>query len=137
MLIYRLEHKKSGLGIFLGRHESDVKPRITELINDLAIEHKGPYSEDIGSSYEERNRCPLRTFEDAVIYQKETCHFAFTEYAFQNIKLAKKIVKLVKENEDIVLRKIENSEIVWVARSGVQVVFLDREKPAKIINKRQ
>jgi hypothetical protein len=130
-LIYRLEHKKSGKGIFDGRHDFDVKHHILELINELSAEHKSPYSEDddYGEEYRE---FPLRKFKDATVDRKD-CHFAFTEYAFENEEITRIILRLVRNNKDIVLRKIENSEIIWVARSGIQVVFLDKQKKEKPI----
>jgi hypothetical protein len=134
-LIYRLEHKKSGKGIFDGRHDENVKHHILELINDLGKEHRSPYSEDAGYSlWDEKFLFPLRKYEDAIAGKKgKECHFAFTEYAFENKKIARGILRLVKETEDIVLRKIENPEIIWVARSGIQVVFLDKQKKEKSI----
>jgi hypothetical protein len=128
-LIYRLEHKKSGKGIFNGRHDSDVKHYILELINDLGREHQSPYSED--EDYWNKE-FPLRKFEDAIAGRKD-CRFAFTEYAFEDEKIAKGILRLVRNNKDVVLRKIENPEIIWVARSGIQVVFLDKQKKEKPI----
>ena len=132
-LIYRLEHRLTKKGIFDGRFDFSTKGHITELINVLSDKHRSPHSEDNNVSYEVRQKFPLRKFESAIGNRGKICHFAFTEYAFEDAELAKALINLIKMNKDIVLRKIENPEIVWVARSGIQVVFLDKQKKEKPI----
>lgn len=108
MFVIRFEDKKTGF-LFVDRHKIKNK-KIRKIINNLAVLHKEPQND-------QENGMP--SFREVSIKNREN-KFCFTPYAFENKEVAKNLVKLSKFKR-IKVKIINNPEIIWIGKSGIQV----------------